>query len=289
MREWRVFSSADMVNWTDHGSPMILATFTWADAERVGRAGRRHATGSSTGTSRCGSGRPAQMAIGVGVSDSPTGPFRDAIGRPLVDNGEIDPTVFIDDDGQAYLYWGNPHLWYVRLNADMISYSGSPTQIPLTTAGFGTRTGNAEPPDALRGRAVGLQAQRALLQRVRGQVLLRVHRLLHGARPDRAVDVPRHGHAHAGQQLHQPPRRHRLQRRVVLLLPQRRAAGRWRLHPLGGGGEVQLQRRRHHPDDQHDHGRARRRSARSTRTSGRRPRRSPGAPASRRSRPARAG
>ena len=61
-------------------------------------------------------------------------------------NGEIDPTVFVDDDGQAYLYWGNPHLWYVRLNADMISYSGSPTQIPLTTAGFGTRTGNASRP-----------------------------------------------------------------------------------------------------------------------------------------------
>ena len=42
------------------------------------------------------------------MSDSPTGPFRDALGRPLVENGEIDPTVFIDDDGQAYLYWGNP-------------------------------------------------------------------------------------------------------------------------------------------------------------------------------------
>src|SRR6476660_7949270 len=83
-----------------------------------------------------------QMVIGVAVSDSPTGPFRDAIGRPLVGNNEIDPTVFIDDDGQAYLYWGNPKLSYVKLNADMISYSGSVTQIPLTTAGFGTRPGN---------------------------------------------------------------------------------------------------------------------------------------------------
>ncbi|NUR61526.1 MAG: carbohydrate-binding protein, partial [Catenulispora sp.] len=65
---------------------------------------------------------------------------------PLIQNAEIDPTVYIDDDGQAYLYYGNPHLWYVRLNADMISYSGSPTQIPLTTAGFGTRTGDANRP-----------------------------------------------------------------------------------------------------------------------------------------------
>jgi hypothetical protein len=87
-----------------------------------------------------------RMAIGVAVADSPTGPFRDAIGRPLVENGEIDPHAFVDDNGQAYLYWGNPNLWYVRLNADMTSYSGGPTQIPLTTAGYGTRTGNASRP-----------------------------------------------------------------------------------------------------------------------------------------------
>ncbi len=87
-----------------------------------------------------------RMAIGVGVSTSPTGPFTDAIGRPLVENGEIDPTVFIDDNGQAYLYWGNPNLWYVRLNTDMISYSGSATQIALTTSGFGTRSGNTSRP-----------------------------------------------------------------------------------------------------------------------------------------------
>jgi arabinoxylan arabinofuranohydrolase len=62
-------------------------------------------------------------AIGVAVSDSPTGPFKDAIGKPLlIGYGYIDPTVFIDDDGQAYLYWGNPNLWHVKLNEDMISY-----------------------------------------------------------------------------------------------------------------------------------------------------------------------
>ncbi|MEV6304968.1 family 43 glycosylhydrolase [Actinoplanes sp. NPDC051861] len=145
MREWRVYSSADMVNWTDHGSPMSLATFSWASADAwagqvVQRNGRFYwyvpVKNRSTG----------RMAIGVGVSSSPTGPFTDAIGRPLAENGEIDPSVFIDDDGQAYLYWGNPNLWYVRLNADMISFSGGVQQIPLTTAGFGTRTGNTSRP-----------------------------------------------------------------------------------------------------------------------------------------------
>jgi hypothetical protein len=145
MREWRVYSSADMANWTDHGSPMSLATFSWASADAwaghvIARNGRFYwyvpVKNRATG----------RMAIGVGVSDSPTGPFRDAIGRPLVENGEIDPAAFIDDDGQAYLYWGNPNLWYVRLNPDMISFSGGATQIPLTAAGFGARSGNPSRP-----------------------------------------------------------------------------------------------------------------------------------------------
>jgi arabinoxylan arabinofuranohydrolase len=145
MKEWRLYSSADMVNWTDHGSPMSLATFSWASKDAwagqvVQRNGKFYwyvpVTNRATG----------RMAIGVGVASSPTGPFSDALGRPLVENGEIDPTVFIDDDGQAYLYWGNPNLWYVRLNSDMISFSGSATRIPLTTAGFGARTGDANRP-----------------------------------------------------------------------------------------------------------------------------------------------
>lgn len=140
MKDWRVFSTTDMANWTDHGSPMGLATFAWAEADAwagqvVERDGKFF---FYVPVKQRGGG----MVIGVGVSDSPTGPFRDAIGRPLVGNGEIDPSVMIDDDGQAYLYWGNPNLWYVKLNRDMVSYSGSPTRIPLTTAGFGTRPGN---------------------------------------------------------------------------------------------------------------------------------------------------
>src|SRR5207237_4854362 len=82
----------------------------------------------------------------VAVSNSTTRSFCDALGHPVVTNGQFDPTVFIDDAGQACLYWGNPDLWYVKLNSDMISYSGSPTKIALTTAGFGTRTGDASRP-----------------------------------------------------------------------------------------------------------------------------------------------
>ena len=80
------------------------------------------------------------MAIGVAVSDSPTGPFRDAIGKPLFENGSwdhIDPTVLIDDDGQAWLMWGNPQCYYLKLNEDMVSYSGELGLLDMTEEAFG--------------------------------------------------------------------------------------------------------------------------------------------------------
>ena len=74
------------------------------------------------------------MQIGVAVSDNPAGPFVDAVGRWIAQEGAmaIDPTVYIDDDGQAYLYWGNGNLRMVRLREDMITTMGSVTsRIPL--------------------------------------------------------------------------------------------------------------------------------------------------------------
>src|SRR4029079_3935288 len=140
MNEWRVYSTTDVVNWTDHGSPLRYSNFSWAKGDAwagqcIPRNGKFYYYVPMTQ-------KNGAMAIGVAVSNSPRGPFTDALGKPLVSTGtgDIDPTVFIDDDGQAYLYWGNPNLWYVKLNTDMTSYAGSPTKTSLTTAGFGTRS-----------------------------------------------------------------------------------------------------------------------------------------------------
>jgi len=140
MNDWRVFSTKDMVNWTDHGSPLSYRTFSWANGKAwaphcIARGGKYYMF------------VPVSDAIGVAVADSPTGPFKDAIGKPLLSNYQyIDPTVFIDTDGQAYLYFGNPKLWYVKLNSDMISYSGQVQQVPMTTESFGQRNGVADRP-----------------------------------------------------------------------------------------------------------------------------------------------
>lgn len=127
MRDWKLYTSKDMVNWTDRGTVADLSIFAWANQDNdawapqvVERNGKFYLYAPVTV-----SGSPRNV-IGVAVADSPLGPFKDPLGRPLIDRGEgyFDPTVLIDDDGQAYLYWGNPNLWYVRLDKDMISYSG---------------------------------------------------------------------------------------------------------------------------------------------------------------------
>ena len=139
MQEWRVYSTDDMVNWLDHGSPLALESFSWADdrawaSQCVERDGKFY--WYICAHSKISKG----MAIGVAVSDTPTGPFRDAIGKPLFENGSwdhIDPTVLIDDDGQAWLMWGNPQCYYLKLNRDMISYSGELGLLDMTEEAFG--------------------------------------------------------------------------------------------------------------------------------------------------------
>ena len=140
MQEWRVYSTDDMVNWQDHGSPLALESFSWADdrawaSQTIERNGKYY-------WYICAHSRLSRgMAIGVAVSDTPTGPFRDAIGKPLFENGSwdhIDPTVMIDDDGQAWLMWGNPQCYYLKLNEDMISYSGELGKLDMTEEAFGS-------------------------------------------------------------------------------------------------------------------------------------------------------
>ena len=140
MQEWRVYSTDDMVNWTDHGSPLALEDFSWAD-DRAWASQCIERDGHFYWYICAHSKRSKGMAIGVAVGDSPTGPFRDALGKPLFENGSwdhIDPTVFIDDDGQAWLMWGNPRVYYLKLNRDMVSYEGEVGMLPMTEEAFGS-------------------------------------------------------------------------------------------------------------------------------------------------------
>ncbi len=145
MKDWHVYSTTDMVNWTYRGSPLSLKTFAWADKDAwaghcIFRDGKFY---MYVPVHEKGGG----MAIGVAVSDKPTGPFTDVLGKPMIKGGwgYIDPAAFIDEDGQAYLYWGNPHLYYVKLNKDMVSYDAGVgiVKVPLTEESFKLRITSA--------------------------------------------------------------------------------------------------------------------------------------------------
>ncbi|HLN22201.1 MAG TPA: glycoside hydrolase family 43 protein [Bacteroidales bacterium] len=135
MKDYLLFSTTDMVNWTHHGPVFSTESLGWAAplnanaAQVIYRNGKYYYYISPWSALADGGD-----CIAVGVSDSPYGPFKDALGKPLIEPGQtrygrhlwedIDPTVLIDDDGQVYMYWGNNSLYCVKLNEDMISYSG---------------------------------------------------------------------------------------------------------------------------------------------------------------------
>lgn len=134
MNEWLVYSSTDMVNWEEHPVPLKPSDFSWAAhsawaAEVIEKDGKFYWYVTVEHGSIHG------KAIGVAVSDSPTGPFTDAIGKALITNNmttehtqiswdDIDPSVFIDDNGQAYLYWGNTVCYWAKLNDNMVELDG---------------------------------------------------------------------------------------------------------------------------------------------------------------------
>ena len=148
INEINIMSSSDMVNWTDHGSVKV-----------AGSNGAAKWSGNSWAPTACHktiNGKEkfflyfANNANGIGVltSDSPTGPWVDPIGKPLVSRSTancsnvtwlFDPAVLVDSDGTGYLYFGggvptgqnaNPKTArVVKLGSDMTSLAGTPEVI----------------------------------------------------------------------------------------------------------------------------------------------------------------
>ncbi|MFI8634188.1 family 43 glycosylhydrolase [Microbacterium sp. NPDC077663] len=117
---FRAFSSVDLVSWTDHGEIFDVRNSGWASGH-AWAPGHAEKNGSHYLYYTADRG-----FIGVAVAAHPAGPFID-LGRPLVSEGEydgvaIDPSVFVDDDGQAYLWWGNGTAHCVPLGDDMTSF-----------------------------------------------------------------------------------------------------------------------------------------------------------------------
>jgi beta-xylosidase len=130
---FRVFSSPDLERWTDRGVVLDLAAgdvawargHAWAPAA-VRRGGRWYLY-------FCAKRPDGVSCIGAAVAPGPTGPFV-AAAEPLVTpeaaaaagirlDQAIDPSVFVDDDGAAYLLFGNGAAAVARLDADMVGFA----------------------------------------------------------------------------------------------------------------------------------------------------------------------
>ena len=125
---FNAFSSPDLVNWTKHSHVLDVENVEWAAyavwapsaIEKDGKYYLFFGANDIQSDDQLG-------GIGVAVADSPAGPFKDAIGKPLVDafhNGAqpIDQFVFRDKDGQHYLYYGGwKHCNVARLGDDLTS------------------------------------------------------------------------------------------------------------------------------------------------------------------------
>ncbi len=144
MTGWQCFSTKDMKNWTDHGRILEDTSFSWCGANDAWASQCIERNGKYyfyfTTTNKAGGGR----AIGVAVADSPEGPYSDPIGKPLCgpDWAYIDPTVMIDDDGQAWLMFGNPTCYYVKLKEDMITLDGQIKHFDMNSQQFGPPSGD---------------------------------------------------------------------------------------------------------------------------------------------------
>lgn len=143
---FNAFSSPDLVHWKKHSHVLDVATIPWAykaiwAPSVIEQGGRYYMFFSANDIQN----DDETGGIGLAVSDSPGGPFRDAIGKPLIDkfhNGAqpIDPFVYRDEDGQIYLFYGGwKHCNVVRLSADMrtvIPFEDGTTYKEITPPGY---------------------------------------------------------------------------------------------------------------------------------------------------------
>lgn len=132
---FRAWSSRDLLVWKDEGVVLDLPRdLKWAEV-------RAWAPAVAFKGGKCYYYFSAAQSIGVAVGEGPVGPFKDPLGKPLVAKGawkgcqSIDPMVFVDGDGAAYLFFGQGRCMAVKLNDDMVSFD--PSQVrDLTPPGY---------------------------------------------------------------------------------------------------------------------------------------------------------
>ncbi|HEY6900020.1 MAG TPA: family 43 glycosylhydrolase, partial [Puia sp.] len=129
MEDYHVYSSKDLTEWNDNGVVVSQTSVPWArhDAysmwapDCISRNGKYYFYFPAAPDSAYGRG----WAIGVAVADKPWGPYVPEP-MPIKNVRGIDPNVFIDKDGQAYLFWSQGNIFGAKLKENMLELESEP-------------------------------------------------------------------------------------------------------------------------------------------------------------------
>ena len=135
MADYHVFSSENLTDWTDHGMIVSQNKVSWVDStsysmwapDCIERNGKYYFYFPANKTVVDANGRKG-FGIGVAIADQPEGPYV-PLPEPIKGVNGIDPNVFIDKDGQAYLYWAMGNIFVAKLKDNMTELASEPMVI----------------------------------------------------------------------------------------------------------------------------------------------------------------
>lgn len=145
MKDYHVFSSENLVDWTDHGVILDQKDVAWVDTnanamwapDAMERNGTYYFYFPAIADTNAGfRGRK----IGVATSETPYGPFSPQP-EPMEGVNGIDPNSFIDHDGQAYFYWSGGGIFGAKLNANMLEIESETVRLDEEHPQSGLREG----------------------------------------------------------------------------------------------------------------------------------------------------
>ncbi|MFO7447377.1 MAG: family 43 glycosylhydrolase [Ignavibacteriaceae bacterium] len=134
MEDYHVFSSSNLTDWTDHGVIVSQENVEWVDPtgysmwapDCISKDGKYYFYFPAGVKDTVAYGRG--FRIGVAVADKPEGPYTPQA-EPIKGVRGIDPNVFIDKDGQAYLYWAARNFYAAKLKDNMLELDSEPVLI----------------------------------------------------------------------------------------------------------------------------------------------------------------
>jgi hypothetical protein len=135
MEDYHVFSSENLTEWTDHGVIVSQHKVNWVDSasysmwapDCIERNGKYYFYFPANDKNKDFNGRKP-FSIGVAIADKPEGPYIPQT-EPLKGIMGIDPNIFIDKDGQAYIYYSLGKIFAARLKDNMLELASEPQEV----------------------------------------------------------------------------------------------------------------------------------------------------------------